>query len=88
MKPLFRILATSISTMALCMRTASTSRPFVASRTAVRPRVAVAAVATKYKVDVEHEGKTYSLEVPQGESILSVALDKGESHSLHIFLRG
>jgi hypothetical protein len=42
-----------------------------------RPTVRVAAVATKYKVTIEHEGKSHELEVKNGDTILQVALDKG-----------
>nr|AWK24089.1 chloroplast ferredoxin-4 [Chlamydomonas sp. UWO 241] len=33
--------------------------------------------AAAFKVELTHEGKTHVLEVPQGSSILEVALDKG-----------
>ena len=39
--------------------------------------VVVRAVATKFKVEIEHQGTLHTLEVPEGETILSVALDKG-----------
>ncbi|KAL6749831.1 putative ferredoxin [Haematococcus lacustris] len=42
-------------------------------------QVAVRAVATSYKVTVEHEGKSHVLQVPEGETVLSVALDQGLS---------
>lgn len=34
-------------------------------------------LARSHKVQIEHEGKTYDLEVPEGQTILEVALDKG-----------
>ncbi|KXZ51103.1 hypothetical protein GPECTOR_14g85 [Gonium pectorale] len=37
----------------------------------------VLAARTKYQIELEHEGKKIQLSVPEGESILSVALDKG-----------
>jgi hypothetical protein len=43
-------------------------RPMVATRAAVR---------TTYKVEIEHEGKVHELKVPEGESILTVALESG-----------
>lgn len=62
------------ASMALSARVSAT-RPF----TATRPRrmVSMHAVATKFKVVIEHEGQEITLEVPKGKSILEVALDKG-----------
>jgi ferredoxin len=34
-------------------------------------------LARSHKVEIEHEGKKYDLEVPDGMTILEVALDKG-----------
>lgn len=34
-------------------------------------------LARSHKVQIEHEGKQYDLEVPDGKTILEVALDKG-----------
>lgn len=55
---------------------ASLARPFTAQRPVRRVRVA-ATTATTYKVELQHEGKTFNIDVPAGESILSAALDKG-----------
>ena len=62
--------------MAMMLRTARLG----ALPTARRSTVA-RAVATKYKVTIQHEGKATQLEVPAGENILSVALDKGRPHT-------
>ncbi|KAG2486643.1 hypothetical protein HYH03_014699 [Edaphochlamys debaryana] len=35
------------------------------------------AVRTTYKISIEHQGKNIDLQVPEGESILLTALDKG-----------
>ena len=45
-------------------------RPFTSQRTAVRSS------ATTYKVEVQHQGKTYNMDVPAGQNVLEVALDK------------
>lgn len=34
-------------------------------------------LARSHKVEIEHQGKTYNLEVPDGATILEVALDNG-----------
>jgi ferredoxin len=34
-------------------------------------------LARSHKVEIEHDGKKYDLEVPDGKTILEVALDKG-----------
>lgn len=34
-------------------------------------------LARSHKVQIEHDGKTFDLEVPEGQTILEVALDKG-----------
>lgn len=34
-------------------------------------------LARSHKVEIEHEGKTFNLDVPDGKSILEVALDAG-----------
>lgn len=56
-------------------------RPFQSTSNAVPSRVQVqkphrCVVARGFKVEVEHQGKTYTLDVPKGESILTVALNK------------
>lgn len=63
---------------------ASLARPFTAQRPVRRVRVA-ATTATTYKVELQHEGKTFNIDVPAGESILSAALDKGLQlpHGVH-----
>lgn len=49
--------------------------PFSSSRcTASHSRVVL---ARSHKVDIEHDGKIFHLEVPEGKTILEVALDKG-----------
>jgi hypothetical protein len=55
----------------------SIRRPFSTTRP-IKSRHRLHLVQTKavYKVDIEHSGKSYSLDVPEGESILSVAVDK------------
>lgn len=64
--------------MALAFKNAqklsSTSRH---TRAAVRPRLVHLAVVRSHKVEIEFEGKTVDLEVPDGKTILEVALDKG-----------
>ncbi|GLI60189.1 hypothetical protein VaNZ11_002255 [Volvox africanus] len=40
-------------------------------------RILPRAARTTYKIEIEHDGKKIELAVPEGESILSVALDKG-----------
>jgi len=34
-------------------------------------------LARNHKVQIEHEGKTFDLDIPDGKTILEVALDKG-----------
>lgn len=34
-------------------------------------------LARSHKVEIEHDGKKYDLEIPDGKTILEVALDKG-----------
>ena len=61
----------SSSRVSSCARAgASATRPFTSQRTAIRSK------ATVHKVEIVHEGKTYNLDVPAGETVLSVALDK------------
>lgn len=50
---------------------------FSSGRISRRSLRVAAATRTTYKIEVEHEGKKIDLQVPEGESILSVALDKG-----------
>lgn len=48
--------------------------PFTARSSSASRRVVL---ARSHKVEIEHEGKTYTLDVPDGSTILEVALDKG-----------
>lgn len=43
----------------------------------VRPRVCQLHLVKSHKVEIEHCGQTYNLDVPDGKTILEVALDKG-----------
>jgi len=43
--------------------------------TGQRQRIALAVQA--FKVEIEHQGQKHELEVPDGQNILDVALDKG-----------
>ncbi|WIA21254.1 hypothetical protein OEZ85_000489 [Tetradesmus obliquus] len=54
-----------------------TSRLGAAARPAAPRRIARLAPVRSHKVDVTHEGKSYTLDVPEGSSILEVALDQG-----------
>ncbi|KAG2434952.1 hypothetical protein HYH02_012148 [Chlamydomonas schloesseri] len=54
-----------------------TSRTCRANVFSSRRSVRVLATRTTYKISLTHEGKSMELAVPEGESILSVALDKG-----------
>ena len=68
--------------MALCRRSslvasssrAAAQRPFTAARPAIRSS---RLVARAHKVTLDHEGKTIELTVPEGQTILETALDKG-----------
>ncbi|GAX74127.1 hypothetical protein CEUSTIGMA_g1576.t1 [Chlamydomonas eustigma] len=58
-------------------RSMSLHRPFTTMRPIkFRPTLPAVRTAAVYKVEIEHLGKSYSLDVPEGESILSVARDK------------
>lgn len=48
-------------------------RPFTTARPSLRTRT----IARSHTVVLEHEGKTHELSVPDGSTILDVALDKG-----------
>ncbi|KAJ9519137.1 hypothetical protein QJQ45_007692 [Haematococcus lacustris] len=48
--------------------------------------IAVRAVATSYKVTVEHEGKSHVLHVPEGETVLSVALDQDVAEKGYVLM--
>ena len=63
---------------ALCSlnRTASQLHATVSSRTVAAPR-ASSLVARAYKVQINQEGTVHTLEIPDGKTILEVALDKG-----------
>ncbi|GLC42785.1 Ferulic acid decarboxylase 1 [Pleodorina starrii] len=50
---------------------------FGSQRVARSYGVVARAARTTYKIELEHAGKKFDLAVPEGESILSVALDKG-----------
>lgn len=47
------------------------------TRAAVRPRLGHLATVRSHKVEIQHDGKTHVLEVPEGSTILEVALDNG-----------
>ena len=55
----------------LCLRSSTSSVR------AAAPRRASSVAVRAYKVELKHKGSVQVLEVPEGESILSVALDKG-----------
>jgi ferredoxin len=54
-----------------------TSRLGAAARPAAPRRITRLAPVRSHKVEITHEGKTVTLDVPEGQSILEVALDKG-----------
>ena len=47
------------------------------SRAAVRPHLRHLAVVRSHKCEIQFEGKTHSFDIPDGSTILEVALDKG-----------
>lgn len=63
---------------ALCSlnRTASQLHATVSGRTVAAPR-ASSLLARAYKVQINQEGTVHTLEIPDGKTILEVALDKG-----------
>lgn len=64
--------------MALALKSAqklsSSSRQ---TRAAARPRVGHLAVVRSHKVEIDQNGEVHVLDVPEGRTILEVALDKG-----------
>eukprot|EP00882_Tetradesmus_deserticola_P013038 GHRQ01013827.1.p1 GENE.GHRQ01013827.1~~GHRQ01013827.1.p1 ORF type:complete len:135 (+),score=44.04 GHRQ01013827.1:208-612(+) len=54
-----------------------TSRLGATARLAAPRRIAKLAPVRAHKVEIMHEGTTYTLDVPEGQSILEVALDQG-----------
>jgi ferredoxin len=64
--------------MALCSvsRTAGQLHATVSGRTVAVPRARCVAVRA-YKVQINQEGTVHTLEIPEGKTILEVALDKG-----------
>jgi hypothetical protein len=46
-------------------------------RQLVRPRLGQQHAVRSFKVEIEHQGNTITLDMPEGQSILEVALDKG-----------
>lgn len=64
--------------MALAWRNAQTlSSSGRHTRAAVRPHPRHLAVVRSHKCEIDFEGKTHSFEVPEGSTILEVALDNG-----------
>jgi ferredoxin len=54
-----------------------TSRLAAAARPAAPRRIARLALIRSHKVEITHEGKSFTLDVPEGQSILETALDQG-----------
>lgn len=62
--------------MALVSTKQQTSR-LQLSRAATSRTARRAVYMRSHKVEIDHQGKTYVLDVPEGRTILEVALDKG-----------
>jgi hypothetical protein len=62
--------------MQLSRSSAASRAPAAHRRAPLRPSPRAVA-ATAFRVELVHEGKTTVIEVPEGETILDVALDKG-----------
>ncbi|GIL44331.1 hypothetical protein Vafri_1835 [Volvox africanus] len=60
-----------------CSLRMSRSAAFGSQRPVRSTHILPKATRTTYKIELEHDGKKIDLAVPEGESILSVALDKG-----------
>lgn len=69
-------MASAFSPMRASLGTSTSSRPRP-SPVIAAPARAASALRASHKVDIAHQGKNIVLEVPDGETILSVALDNG-----------
>ncbi|GIL84156.1 hypothetical protein Vretimale_11121 [Volvox reticuliferus] len=63
--------------MTSCSLRTSRCAAFGSQRPMRSTHILAKAARTTYKIEIEHDGKKIDLAVPDGESILSVALDKG-----------